>query len=173
MKYIINPKKVNFPFFSRFQKWVCRASQVRMDNGTSVENAVASVENAVAEIGQSGGGSCAPKVIALQGYGTLQESGSFRGHYAYDIIENPSGSDDNYISKEDADYIKSNNDVIVAIKRDGQYYFGYVLEAWTNQTFNITYWNIIPLSFSFYQASIRSSNNKFYIAFENPEATGK
>lgn len=35
--YIFSPKRLVAPFFSRFQKWVCRANQVLMEDGKSVE----------------------------------------------------------------------------------------------------------------------------------------
>jgi hypothetical protein len=35
--YTISPKKVGYPLFSRLQKWICRASQVLMEDGKSVE----------------------------------------------------------------------------------------------------------------------------------------
>lgn len=77
--YILSPKRLVAPFFSRFQRWVCRASQVMMDDGTSVEDAVS-------EIAQSGGsGSGGDGMLKLSLYGLGVET-SEDGVYEFDII---------------------------------------------------------------------------------------
>ena len=102
--YIISPKKIGIPLFTRFQKWVCRASQVRMEDGSSVEDAVASVENAVAEIGQSSGGSGGDGMLKLSfnGYG-VEVNGSTICNVILD--ESATNNDHDCVPKSQVDAI--------------------------------------------------------------------
>lgn len=121
--YILSPKRLVAPFFSRFQRWVCRASQVMMDDGTSVEDAVS-------EIAQSGGsGSAAPRVITLWGEGerstgtmnTVNYTLTFGGEETHD-------DSDNYVPQEDIDYIFAHKGELVAIAQafNGIFAIGYI-----------------------------------------------
>lgn len=98
--YILSPKRLVAPFFSRFQRWVCRASQVMMDDGTSVEDAVSEI----AQSGGSGSGGSGLLKLSLYGLGVEQDED---GVYEYDIIpdEQATSSATNFVLYSQVDAI--------------------------------------------------------------------
>ncbi len=132
--YRISPKKIGIPLFTRFLKWVCRASQVRMDDGTSVEDAVASVENAVAEIGQSSGGSGSDGMLKLSFCGFGEESNGKVNNYVLPD-ESVTNADMNCVPKSQVDAIlAAPMGSIVAI-----------CESWINENGNFVDSRIVAL----------------------------